>query len=163
MSTSYGLSGTRSYRRPDRPDDAPARTKRGGYAEVGGGGGARVDTMADGAGSGSDAEPAAASAAADPRSATGHAVWSEHRKREQARRAPQPGAAHPADAPQPARTPLPMGPMVALAIVHFTFASMVNIIWPLAPSMVPYLRGTEEDTGLYLGMMARCGRRCCSC
>jgi len=82
---SFGISGTRGYRRCDRPDDAPARTKRGGYAEVGGGA-PRVDSMADDGDCGEDdaaADPAA-SAAADPRSAVGHAVWSEHRKRQRA-------------------------------------------------------------------------------
>ena len=51
-------------------------------------------------------------------------------------------------------TPLPKRKILALVICSMTWGFQMNIIFPFMPFMVPWMRGTEEDNGFYVGVLA---------
>ena len=53
-----------------------------------------------------------------------------------------------------APTPLPKKAMVAVVLLNMTAGFQWNIIFPFIPFMVEELRGTAQDTGLYVGILA---------
>ena len=51
-------------------------------------------------------------------------------------------------------TPLPRWQLVACTLVMLTVSFQLNVIWPFLPFMVDHIRGTEEDSGFYVGVLA---------
>ena len=56
-------------------------------------------------------------------------------------------------APPKAATPLPIKPLVGVFLMNLVLGFQINVIWPFLPFMVDFLRGTKEDSALYVGIL----------
>ena len=51
-------------------------------------------------------------------------------------------------------TPLPKLKLFAVFVLNLVLGFQINVIWPFLPFMVDWLRGTEVDSALYVGILA---------
>ena len=51
-------------------------------------------------------------------------------------------------------TPLPGMQLVSCMLVMMTVSFQINVIWPFLPFMVDHVRGTEENAGFFVGLLA---------
>jgi hypothetical protein len=51
-------------------------------------------------------------------------------------------------------TPLPFLPLLSSMLVMMTVSFQINVIWPFLPFMVDHIRGTEENAGFWVGLLA---------
>ena len=55
---------------------------------------------------------------------------------------------------EPPPTPLPPYQLLSCMLVMMTVAFQINVIWPFLPFMVDTIRGTDENAGFYVGLLA---------
>ena len=51
-------------------------------------------------------------------------------------------------------TPLPRLQLLACMLVMMTVSFQINVIWPFLPFMVDHVRGTDENAGFWVGLLA---------
>lgn len=51
-------------------------------------------------------------------------------------------------------TPLPRLQLLACMLVMMTVSFQINVIWPFLPFMVDHIRGTDENAGFWVGLLA---------